>query len=446
MEQSRRNVLRTGAGLASAGLLSSLAGCGGVPFVGGGGLGGGGAFYRNWLVAPDSIGNGDHYAFAGIRPSDMDGNSELSDTDAFDLIKDSIEGDAVLGPTGIDFESINALTSLANGIYVAEGSFTVEDIVEELEDNDYEEESELDSGERVFLNGGAGVAFAVSSGTIVSARAQSGSGSGPEPPERPDSGDDVQQDVRNIGYGETVTGRLDDSDPSGRRGNYEPITFQGSAGDVITIDMVSDGDTYLILDGPDGNEVIRDDDGGSGFDSRIEAFTLEESGEYTIIATSFSTYSTFDYRLSLSLLRSPDDLVDTVETVLGAQGGDTESYESANENVGPLVDALGGGVFVFGETYEEVEEDSPENGIIEHAVASGLAFSIGDGEFNVTGAVVFEDESDVDDGDLEDWADEGTVLANGEIDDVSTSTNGRVATFSGVADYDELYSGASAGF
>jgi hypothetical protein len=68
-----------------------------------------------------------------------------------------------------------------------------------------------------------------------------------------------------------------------------------------------------------------------------------------------------------------------------------------------------------------------------------MAFSFGDGEFNVTGAVVYEDEGDVDDGDVEDWGDEGTLLANGEIDDISTSTNGRVATFSGVCDYDELF-------
>jgi hypothetical protein len=442
MKQSRRDVLRTGAGLATASVLTGLAGCSSIPVVGGGG--GGGAFYRQWLVAPDSVDLGDHYTFSGLRPGDMDGNDEFSDTDAFDAIEGSVEADSALGPTDVDFASIDTMTAYGSGIYVATGSFTVEDVASELDDNDYDEEDELDSGQRVFLSEADSAAFAVDSSTIVAVHGgQSGSG-GIEPPEEPSAGASVQEDVRSIQYGETVTGELDTGDPSGRRGNYEPITFQGSEGDVVTIDMVSDDDTYLFLDDPDGNEVASNDDrnidGEYSLDSRIGEYTLEQSGEYTIIATSFSYSDTFTYRLSLNLARSPDDLVDTAETILGVQNGDTESYESANENIGPLVDALGGGPVVYGSTFEEEDGDDPENGILENSVAKGLTFSFGDGEFNITGAVVYEDEGDVDDGDIEDWASDGTALANGEIDDVETSTNGRVGTFSGVADYDELLS------
>ena len=423
-------------------MLGGLAGCGALPFGGGGS---GNAFYRDWLVAPDSIEMGDHYSFSGLRPSAMDGNEEFSDTDTFDIFEAGIEGDSGFGPTDVNFEDIDTVTSIASGIYVATGSFTVEDVASELDDNDYDEEDQLDSGERVFLNTDTGSAFGVSSNTIVAAHSvQSGGASGPEPPEEPGPSASVQDDVRSISYGETVTGEIDNADPTGRRGNYEPITFQGSAGDVVTIDMVSDDDTYLLLDDPDGNEVTSNDDYTS-LDSRINAYTLQQSGEYTIIATSYSSYDTFSYRLSLNLVRSPDDLVDTVEAVVGVGTGDTESYESANENVGPLVDALGGGALVFGSTFEQVDGDEPESGTLEDSVAAGLAFGFGDGQFNVTGAVVYDSEGDVDADDVEDWADEGTALANGEIDDVSTSTNGRVATFSGVTDYDELLSSGGGG-
>ena len=293
MKQSRRDVLRSGAGLATASVLTGLAGCSSIPVVGGGS---GGAFYRQWLVAPDSVELGDHYTFSGLRPADMDGNEEFSDTDTFDSVEGAIEADSAFGPTDVDFESIDTVTAFGTGIYVATGSFTVEDIAEELDDNDYDEEDELDSGQRVFLSEADSAAFAVSSDTVVAVHGGQGS-DGIEPPEEPSGDASVQDDVRSIQYGETVTGQIDTDDPTGRRGSYEPITFQGSAGDVVTIDMVSDDDTYLFLDDPDGNEVASNDDrvidGDYSLDSRISEYTLEQSGEYTIIATSFSYSDTF---------------------------------------------------------------------------------------------------------------------------------------------------------
>lgn len=447
MDQSRREVLRVGAGLAGAGLLSGLAGCGEVSNVIDGG-GSASAYYRDWLVAPDEIEMGDHYSYFSMRPSDMDGDEELSDTDAFDLLEEYVESDSALGPTGVNFDDIDELTSIESRILIAEGSFTLEDMVDELEDEDYDQEEELDSGSQIFLNGSAGKAFGVSSGTIVAASGSlSMPSEGAQPPSPPSDGDTVTENVRSISYGETVTGRVTEDDPEGDRGPQEPITFQGSEGDVITIHMLADEDTFLYLQDPDGNLVARNDDGGSGYNSSITTYTLQSSGEYTVLATSYSDsyYTTeYTYRLSLDLLYSPDELVDTVETVIGVQNGDTESYEAANEYAGPLFDAVGGGVLATGQTYEQEEDDNPENGVLEDSVGKGLSFSLaGDGEFNVTGAVVYEDEGDVDDGDIEDWADEGTGLANEELDDISTSTNGNVGTFSGVCDVDELFSDSS---
>ena len=442
MKQSRRDVLRTGAGLASAGVLSSLAGCGVLPGGGGGGglLGGGGAYYSGWLAAPGEIDQGDHYTFFAGQPSQMDGNEDFSDTDAYDNIESTAEGSSGFGPTDIDFESIEQYISLGNGlIQIATGSFTVEDIAGELDDNDYDEEEELDSGELVYLNGSANIAFAFNSNYIVGAYGSNMSmdGGSTEPPEDPSSGSG-QQDAGSISYGETVTSTLEEQDTYDNAYSYtEGITFQGSAGDVISI-QTSTADNYdeayVSVEGPDG-ELIS----GYSYDNVIDNLTLESDGEHTIIVESYTYYGDLTYSLSLDLLFSPDSLVDTAGTIATVQNSDTPTYADEVEAAQPLYDAIGGGVYVYGSTFEQLDSDNPEAGQLEDSVAQGLSFSFGDGEFNVTGAVVYDSEGDVDEDDVEDWADEGTLLASGQIDDISTSTNGRTATFSGVCDYDELF-------
>jgi len=106
--------------------------------------------------------------------------------------------------------------------------------------------------------------------------------------------------------------------------------------------------------------------------------------------------------------------------------------------VSDLVSALGGGDLVSASVYEQEEGDDPENGRIEDSVANGLALTVDGSVFNVTGAVVFDSESDADAGDVEDWADDGTTFANGNLDDVSVSENGRVVTVSATVDVDDL--------
>jgi len=66
----------------------------------------------------------------------------------------------------------------------------------------------------------------------------------------------------------------------------------------------ANGDTYLFLYGPDGNRVAENDD-YQGLNSQIST-TLDENGEYTIIATSFDNEATFDYELSLSTEESAE--------------------------------------------------------------------------------------------------------------------------------------------
>ncbi len=95
-----------------------------------------------------------------------------------------------------------------------------------------------------------------------------------------------------INVGETVTGNL--------IGGEDEWTFEGRAGDTVTINLISrDFDTYLELHGPSNVQFIDDDDGGQGLNSRIGNYMLRIDGFYTIIVRGFSPGASGMYTLSL---------------------------------------------------------------------------------------------------------------------------------------------------
>jgi|GEM_PF-2170604 len=127
-------------------------------------------------------------------------------------------------------------------------------------------------------------------------------------------GSDVEQnrDVASlegtISYGDTIQGELTADDGVAgewREASADAYTFQGSSGDTVTISMESDPvDTYLFLEGPNGNLVAENDDSGFSLNSEI-ATTLPQDGTYTIWATTYSTYGSISvdsgpYTLSLA--------------------------------------------------------------------------------------------------------------------------------------------------
>lgn len=96
---------------------------------------------------------------------------------------------------------------------------------------------------------------------------------------------------------------------SGTMRYVDVYTFNGSAGQQVTVDMTSSTfDTYLYLLDSSNQLLAYDDDGGANTNSRIPAssggFTLPASGSFTIYATSYSasgtTGSTGSYTLSLT--------------------------------------------------------------------------------------------------------------------------------------------------
>jgi hypothetical protein len=117
-----------------------------------------------------------------------------------------------------------------------------------------------------------------------------------------------------IAYGETVTGTITDAAP------VQAWTFEGQAGDVVTItmdatDLASGGlDSYLQLLDPAGEVLIENDDASATtINAAIADFTLPEDGTYTIHATRFGLetgLATGEYELTLLL-------------VTGGEGGDT---------------------------------------------------------------------------------------------------------------------------
>jgi hypothetical protein len=90
------------------------------------------------------------------------------------------------------------------------------------------------------------------------------------------------QNGETISYDQVVTGQITNDAPEVR------YAFQGSAGDVIVISMSateSGLDSFLRLLGPDGAELMVDDDSGSYLNSLIGPYAIPADGVYTIVAT-----------------------------------------------------------------------------------------------------------------------------------------------------------------
>jgi CHAT domain-containing protein/lipopolysaccharide biosynthesis regulator YciM len=106
----------------------------------------------------------------------------------------------------------------------------------------------------------------------------------------------------------TLEGRLDSNSRTQKndKSYYNVHTFEGRAGEQITIDLTSsEFDSYLILLDPEGKKIAENDDGGSGNNSRI-IVTLPTNGTYRIIANAHKAGETGNYTLSWREATSDD--------------------------------------------------------------------------------------------------------------------------------------------
>ncbi|MBW4437237.1 MAG: PPC domain-containing protein [Pleurocapsa minor GSE-CHR-MK-17-07R] len=186
----------------------------------------------------------------------------------------------------------------------------------------------------------------------------------------------------------------------------DTYTFQGNAGDTVTIDMISDAfDTLLRLNSPSGIEVATDDDSGDVFNAQIVT-TLPETGEYTIVATSFSAASSGAYTitvtgaagggssLSSSSAAEPQIITGTRESgvdndfPVAATAGDTLviSLVSTYDNQVRLLDESGTEIGFDDDSGDDFNAlltiTVPETGV--YTVRAGAFSSLSEGDFILT--------------------------------------------------------------
>ncbi|WP_293105911.1 tetratricopeptide repeat protein, partial [Moorena sp. SIO3I6] len=125
----------------------------------------------------------------------------------------------------------------------------------------------------------------------------------------------------------TVRDRLDSSSESLENNSYyNRHTFEGKAGEQITIELTSDEfDPYLILIDPDGNRIAKDNDGDEEKNARITVI-LPTTGTYVIWANSYNKQETGNYTLSWRAA-TPSDLLKAKADQLFQQG--IEQYKTS---------------------------------------------------------------------------------------------------------------------
>jgi hypothetical protein len=102
-----------------------------------------------------------------------------------------------------------------------------------------------------------------------------------------------QDDDDALAYGDSVVGFM-------TRDNGDEWTFEGRAGDIITISMTALAlDSYLEVFDPNGDPIAEDDDGGRGLNALIEGLELELDGTYTILARTAGGMGRGEYTLIL---------------------------------------------------------------------------------------------------------------------------------------------------
>ena len=140
--------------------------------------------------------------------------------------------------------------------------------------------------------------------------------------------ENIVYDTDFLTYGDTTFGEITDTN------DIVEFFFSGAEGDIVTIRMSATRgnlDTELYLIGPTGAMVAANDDYGLEQDSVIYRFVLPLDGEYTILATRFTTSGlggTGDFRLSVQLEEA---------MIVVDNSPDVETAPPANNNGGTVV-------------------------------------------------------------------------------------------------------------
>ncbi|MEQ8673607.1 MAG: pre-peptidase C-terminal domain-containing protein [Aggregatilineales bacterium] len=127
--------------------------------------------------------------------------------------------------------------------------------------------------------------------------------------------------------------------------------FNASAGDIINVELTSpDFDTYLILYDSNGEELLRDDDGGEGLNSFIFEYEIPADDVYTIYVTSYGSISS----------NTPPLGDYTVTLTEGAFVVETTPVPTFTPTASPITSGLSQGAILAGQTESgTLTEDEP---------------------------------------------------------------------------------------
>ncbi|MFT4703633.1 MAG: hypothetical protein ACI81R_001325 [Bradymonadia bacterium] len=248
-----------------------------------------------------------------------------------------------------------------------------------------------------------------------------------------------------LAIGQTTEGRLRRNDLQLTTGeHYDVYTFEGRAGQGVTIEMMSDNiDTYMILRGPN-DYGMDNDDGAEGTNSRLEA-ALPADGQYTILATTYAAGETGPYALSIvegtSVQRNARGQIYAVLAGITDYPGSNNDLPFCAEDAEKLHESLLASGRLAPEsivlTDGEVTTAALERAFRDVAQAAGpddvfLFFYSGHGASNAGGREI-------------DGTDESLVLVDGEVtDDEVNRWFGDVDSRMGVIALDSCFSGGFA--
>jgi serine protease Do len=123
------------------------------------------------------------------------------------------------------------------------------------------------------------------------------------------------------------------------RSLFDAYRFSGRAGQAVSLAMTSpDFDSYLILLDADGNSVTFDDDSGGGYDALIQT-TLPSSGDYLLLANTYESGQSGNYRLQLVSGGRATTQPSTSGPLNIQQSGSLQSSDNVLPSDGSLFDA-----------------------------------------------------------------------------------------------------------